>query len=306
MTSRAQVFVPATVGNVGPGFDVLGLAVEGLGDVIDIELVAGPSSVAEVKGRDADAIPRAPSANCAVIAALSLLRRIGDRRGVVLRLERALPVSGGLGSSAAASVGGAYAAALASGLQVGDDLILAAALDGETHVAGRHLDNIAPAYFGGLTIILGTDPPDVLKAEIKGSWWLTLVSPATRLPTKKARSVLPDPIDRKIFTAQLGFTAGLVTAFATGDSAAMRRSLHDAYAEPLRAPLIQGFSTVKAAALAAGALGCSISGAGPTLFAISTCDADAQAAALAMCKAFTPIAAVSHVGRLATRGARRV
>lgn len=300
----ATVFVPATIGNVGPGFDVLGLAVDGLGDIIQVELTSDKSAIASITGRDAEAIPTNPEDNCASVAALSMLRRMNDPRHVIVRLERRLPMSGGLGSSAASSVGGAYAAAIASGNPLDTNMILAAALDGEARVAGRHLDNIAPAFFGGLTVVLGTDPPIVSRAPIQGDWWISLVSPAMRLATKTARAVLPETVERSVFIRQMGYVAGLVTAFANGDPQMMRQSLIDLYAEPLRSPLIKNFVDVKAAALRCGAIGCSISGAGPTVFAISDRETTAKAVATAMASAFAPMASTVHVGQVSLQGAR--
>lgn len=305
-----NVFVPATIGNVGPGFDVLGLAVDGLGDIVSAKLVDGPSRIVAVTGRDANLVPLDPRTNCAAIAAHSLLRRLHDGRGIELSFHRQLPISGGLGSSAAASVGGAYAAALATGKDVATDLILTAALDGEASVAGRHLDNIAPAFFGGLCVVLNSDPPDVARVAISdpknGSWWLTLVSPDTKLSTKHARSVLPETVDRHLFVQQMSRTAGLVTALAQGDEGLARRSLVDLFAEPRRAPLIPSFDNVKSAALAAGALGCSISGAGPTVFALSSTESVARLVAAKMIAAFSPLKADAHVGKVATQGARAI
>ncbi len=301
--SQATVFVPATVANIGPGFDVLGLAVEGLGDKVTIELTTGESRVVSVTGRDADVVPNDPTKNCAVVAALSLLTRIGDHRGVLLTLERMLPVSGGLGASAAASVGGAMAAVLASGKNVGTDVIFAAALDGEESVAGRHLDNIAPCVLGGVSVVLGTDPPSASRVPVKGEWWVAVVSPDMKLPTKKARGVLPQLVTQQDFVAAMAYSCSLVTAFAAGDFDLARRALVDVYAEPRRSGLIPGFPAVKAAALKAGALGCSISGAGPSVFALAASQQDARIAAEAMQRAFAPMAATMHVGRIAQRGA---
>lgn len=304
---KARVFVPASVGNVGPGFDVLGLAVDGLGDVIEVEIVDGPSRVANVTGRDADAVPRDAKANCAVIAAEAMLARLGmSGRGVSLSIERALPISGGLGSSAAASVGGALAVAKAAGKDVSHDRIMLAALEGEAKVAGRHLDNIAPCVFGGLCLVREVQPADVVSLKIAGEWWVTLVTPNMKLATKTARGVLPENVTRSLLVQQMANTAGVVAAFTMGDHALMRRSLHDLLAEPSRASLIPHFTDVKAAALGAGALGCSISGAGPSIFAISDRERTARHAGDAMVSAFGSVGAAFHVGKPSQKGAHQV
>lgn len=302
---KASVFVPATIGNVGPGFDVLGLAFEGLGDTITVQLVDGESRVETVTGRDAKDIPRDPKANCAVVAALDMLKRLGSKQGVAVGIDRQLPLSGGLGGSAAASVGGALAAVYASGKNVSQQIVMAAALSAEAMVAGRHLDNIAPCLMGGLTMVLDTDKLDVVQLPIKGAWWLTVVTPAQRLATIAARSVLPEQVARPLFVQQMANTAGVVAAFATGDHELMRRALADVFAEPRRAPLIEGFKDAKEAAREAGALGSSISGAGPTCFAVSADEKTAERVGRAMASAF-PQGATVAVGRPATEGARQV
>lgn len=314
--SAVRVFVPGSIGNVGPGFDMLGLAVDGIGDAVTLELTQGPSAIGSVSGRDAELIPRDPAKNCAVIAAESYLRRAAVSGNPVVAFERRLPLSGGLGSSAAASVAGAFAAAVVSGGLAGPTVatassevrrwILEAALDGEEAVAGRHLDNIAPCLLGGLCLARGTSPVDAVQLQVRGSWWLTVVSPRLRLATKDARAVLPTTVERKLFIEQMANTAGVIAAFAAGDAALMRRSLHDHFAEPRRAPLIQNFDRVKTSALDAGALGCSISGAGPTIFALSSDLAAAQASAEAMRAAFAPVGSEAHVGLVDQVGARVV
>lgn len=304
--ASATVFVPGSIGNVGPGFDVLGLAIDGLGDQVKVELADGPSAVISVTGRDAALVPIDPKSNCAVIAANSLLARRGDPRGARVSIDRSLPLAGGLGASAAASVGGALAAALALGGNISEEQILLAALAGEEAVAGRHLDNIAPSLLGGLAVVISTDPPFVTKAKLSGEWWISVVTPAQRLATKKARSVLPTLVTQADFVAQMAYTSGLITAFAKGDYDLARRSLCDLYAEPRRAHLIPAFPEVKAAALAAGALGCSISGAGPSIFALCASEKSAQTAASAMRQAFWPIEATIFSGRVSERGAYRL
>lgn len=305
--NTATVFVPATVGNVGPGFDVLGLAVEGLGDKITVTIIDGPSKVSAVTGRDADLVPRDAKSNCAVIAAEAMLAKLGlTGKGVDIAIERGLPIAGGLGSSAAASVGGALGVVHASGKTVGTDIVLRAALEGEAKVAGRHLDNIAPVLYGRLCLVREVEPPDVIVLPIRGEWWVTLVSPKIKLATKTARGVLPESVSRTLLVQQMANTCGVLTAFASGDHALMRRSLQDLLAEPKRAHLIPHFHDVKSGALGAGALGCSISGAGPTVFALSDRERTARHAGEAMVSAFADIGAVVHVGRPASRGAHPV
>jgi homoserine kinase len=173
-----------------------------------------------------------------------------------------------MGGSAASSVAGAYAAALAFGIDASPIDIMHAALEGEMFVSGRHLDNIAPITLGGLVLTRSIDPIDVIPLPVPQSWQAVLLTPSVRIETKKARAILPEQWDRGSWIQQMANTAALIAAFATSDGALARRALDDHYAEPRRAPMIPRFAEVKRAALDAGAYGCSISGSGPTIFAI--------------------------------------
>lgn len=302
--TRASVFVPGSIGNVGPGFDVLGLALDGIGDTVTLELGAGGDETVDVRGVHADRIPADPAKNTASIAARSLLRAKGRREGFHVTIEKQLPLAGGMGGSAASSVGGAYAAATILGCQNDTQAILAAALDGEGAVAGRHLDNIGPSLLGGLVCVVTNEPPDVVRLPLAEGWWLALVTPFMAVETKDARRVLPGMVDRATFVAQMASTTATAHAFASGDADLMRRALVDRFAEPRRAALIPGFVAARGAALDEGALACTISGAGPTLFAVSRRESVALAAAGAMQLAFAPLGSSAHVMRAGVTGAR--
>jgi homoserine kinase len=306
MSARSvNVFAPGSIGNVGPGFDVLGLAVDGIGDTVQLELGGETDAITGIGGRDANLIPREPERNCATIAARAMLDLCGAaKERFRLSIGKGLPVSGGLGGSAASSVAGALAAAMALDHRVSAAQIMAAALVGEAAVAGRHLDNIAPCVLGGLALVRSTDPPDVAALQVKDHWWVALVTPDVRVETRAARELLPEQWDRKGWVQQMANTAALVHAFATGDGDLLRRALDDLYAEPRRAVLIPRFAEVKAAALSHGSFGCSISGSGPTVFAIAAGLADARTCANAMQKAFGTVKSAAHVGRIAVEGAR--
>lgn len=300
--TTATAFAPGSIGNVGPGFDVLGLAVDGIGDRVSVELTRGASRVDDVTGRDADLVPRDAERNCAAIAANAYLRPFGYR--AIVKIEKGLALAGGMGGSAASSAAGAYAAALALGQSPDLREIIAAALEGESAVAGRHLDNIAPSVVGGLALSRSVDPIDVIKLPVAADWWIALVTPRVRIQTKDARALLPDVASSAIWIQQMANTTALAHAFAIADGELLRRALDDRFAEPLRAPLIPRFYDVKRAALEAGAFGCSISGSGPTLFAIAADATAAQRCADAMSRAFGEVAS-THVGAIAKEGARR-
>jgi homoserine kinase len=324
--AAAAAFAPGSIGNVGPGFDVLGLAIDGIGDTVTVGFApAGPSRIGTIAGRDAEQVPRDPAANCAAIAAREYLRRRAIAGEVVVSVDKGLPLSGGLGGSAASSVAGAIAAnllavALAAAATPRDDSadsgdllpppsvvnedLLASALAGERIVAGAHLDNIGPSLFGGLTLARCVDPIDVVALSIAADWWLALWTPRLRIETRSARALLDATSERATWVQQMANTAALVHAFAHGDGALLGRALDDRYAEPRRAALIPRFFAVKTAARIAGAFGGSISGAGPTVFAIAPDEPTARAVAEAMQRA-GEVESTTHVGAIARQGARR-
>lgn len=302
---RATAFAPGSVGNVGPGFDVLGLALEGCGDRVTVELTGSEPRIVSVTGWDAHMIPLDPDANVAMIAARAWLRDAEVDAHPAVSIEKGLPLSGGLGGSAASSVAGAVAAAAAAGISASGDSIMKAALEGESLVSGPHLDNIAPSVLGGLALVRSVDPLDVVSLPVKEDWHVALVTPHVRIETKSARALLPESLPRAQWIAQMANTASMVHAFASGDSALMKRALVDLYAEPARASLIPRFPEIKAAALENGAFGCSISGSGPTVFAL-VLEQDAQRCVDAMAAAAGEIGCDRIVSPIARQGARVV
>jgi homoserine kinase len=182
---------------------------------------------------------------------------------------------------------------------------MAAALEGEVVVSGRHLDNIAPITLGGLVLSRSMDPIEVVRLSVPQGWSVALVTPRVRVETKQARSILPEMWERAQWIQQMANTAALIAAFNTGDGLLARRALDDLYAEPRRAPMIPGFLNVKRAALESGAFGCSISGSGPTIFALVDDRIGARCLA-AMREALRNIDHDARIAPIATVGARQV
>ena len=295
---RATVFAPGSVGNVGPGFDILGLAIDGIGDRVTVEV--GKSGPVIVRGRDAQLVPTDPEKNAAAIAA----RAMTDQP-LQVTIDKGLPVAAGLGGSAACSVAGAYAAAIACEITTTPSSIMLAALQGEIAVSGRHLDNIAPITLGGLALSRSIDPIDVIALKAPENWSIALVTPNVRIETKKARAILPEKWEREFWIQQMANATALAIAFMTADGALVRRSLDDLYAEPRRAAMIPHFAEVKRAALNGGAFGCSISGSGPTIFAICETSKAAHCAE-AMRKAMRDVQCEVRVSGIAHQGAHPV
>ncbi len=268
--SSVRVFVPGSIGNVGPGLDILGLAVRGPGDTVRAERIAGGR--VEIRDPGHPDLPKAASHHASAIAARAAIRLAGQtgRVGMAIWLDKGLPLSGGQGGSAASAVAGAVAANVLMGSPLGADGLLAAALAAESKVAGRHLDNIAPALLGGLVLIRALDPLDVVCLPAPTRMHIVLAKPDYRFATKMGRALLPNDISRATALHQAATVAAMVAAAYRNDLPLFGRSIDDRIAEPARAPALPGFLAAKRAALRAGALGCSISGGGPTLFAITS------------------------------------
>jgi homoserine kinase len=285
-----RVFAPATVANLGPGFDVLGLAVAGPGDVVTARRSA-TRGIRLVAVRGAEGLPTDAATNTAGIAAKAVLARSGLDAGIDLELDKGLPSGSGLGSSATS----AAAAALAVNLVLGSPLrkaeLLEPCLEAEAAVSGRHGDNVAPALLGGIVLVRSLDPPDLIRLPAFPGLHVAVVTPDLHLATREARAALPDRVPLADLVATTANLAGLVTALHSGDAALLSRSMHDPVVTPARIGLIPGAADALDAARDAGALGASISGAGPSLFALCRSERSAAGAAEAMERAF---AAAGH------------
>jgi homoserine kinase len=264
-------FAPGSIGNVGPGLDVLGLAVAGDGDAVRAEWLSEPGIRILDPGHPE--LPSEPERHTAGLAARVVLDRSGagraDGRGVGLTVRKGLPLSGGQGGSAASAVAGAVAMNALLGEPLGPIELIEACLDAEEAVAGRHADNIAPSLLGGLVLIRSMDPLDVLRLPVPAELHVVLAYPEQRMRTAEARTMLPDQVTLAVALHQAAQVAAMVAAFALDDYELLGRAVDDRIAEPARAGLLPGFAEAKAAALAAGALGSSISGSGPTAFALA-------------------------------------
>jgi homoserine kinase len=265
---------------------VLGLALAGGGDRVLAEHGRGPGIVIGDPGHPN--LPTDPDRHAAGLAARAVLRRLGaEATGVVLRVTKGLPLAGGQGGSAASAVAGAGAVNALLGGSLTPLELIEAALEAETALAGRHADNIAPAVLGGLVLVRGLDPVDVIRLPVPAGLHVALVHPHMTLRTADGRAALPDSVSRAVLVHQTAQVGAFVAAACLGDLALLGRALDDRVAEPARAPLLPGFAEARRAALAAGALGCSISGSGPTAFALAGDTETAGRVAEAMRSAYT-------------------
>jgi homoserine kinase len=286
MLEEVTAFAPATVSNLGPGFDILGLALSGPGDTVTARRVPGQGvRIARVEG-DGGILPREAERNTAGIAAAATLRRAGVAVGVELEIRKGMPVGSGLGSSAASAAAAAYAVNLLVGSPLRKRELVEPCLDAEAAVSGRHADNVAPSLLGGLVLVRSVDPLDVLRLPVPEGLRVVVVTPAFDLPTRVARAALPERVPLAALVRNSANLAALVAACHSGDLALLRRALVDEVVAPVRAALIPGCDAVMSAALEAGALGSSISGAGPSVFALCHSARAAEDAAEAMRAAF--------------------
>lgn len=305
---RVTAFAPASVGNVGPGLDILGMAVEGPGDTVMAEWSDAPGITVLEPGHPE--LPREAERHTSALAARAVVDRIGPGalrgRGIGLRVTKGLPLSGGQGGSAASAVAGAVAVNALLGAPLKAASLIDACLAAEETVAGRHADNIAPALLGGIVLIRSMDPIDLVRLPVPEELYVALVRPEQRMRTADARTVLPKDVSRTVALHQAAQVAAMVAALALGDYALLGRAIDDRIAEPARAGLLPGFAEAKAAALAAGALGSSISGSGPTAFALARGRESAERVGAAMRDAYGRRGQPAEVlvGRVDQRGAR--
>ena len=276
------VFAPATVSNVACGFDVLGFALEAPGDEVTARLVDGGVRIDSITG-DGGRLPREAARNTAGVAARALLTALGERRGVALTIRKGLPLASGLGGSAASAAAAAVAVDALLGAKSPVETLVACALEGERLGAGSaHADNIAPSICGGLVLVRRPSPPDIVRLPVPPGLTAVVVHPDLEIETARARALLGDTVPLADAIQQWANVGALVDGLHRGDFALMARALEDVVAEPRRAPLIPGLAAIKRAAVDAGALGCSISGSGPSLFALCQGRASADAVAVAM------------------------
>jgi homoserine kinase len=299
------VYAPGSVSNLGPGFDCLGIAFTGRGDLVTIRRT-GRAGVRVTAVSD-PRIPLDAELNTAAIAAAAVLARAGEEAGLELTIEKGLPLAAGMGGSAASAVAGAVAADAVLGSHLGRMDLLAAALEAEAVVSGRHADNVAPSLLGGAVLVVGLEPLHVTPLRVHPDLLLALVTPAYTVATARARAVLPAQVPRAEAVRQAARLAGLVAGLEHGDADLIRRAMVDAIAEPARASLHPGYAEARAAGLEAGALGVAVSGAGPTVVAVVRAAESARVCA-AMTAAYERrgMAAAAHAAEVDGLGARVV
>jgi len=290
MTStRATAFAPASVGNIGVGFDLLGHSLAGPGDRATVSRIEAPDvRILAIEGdvEGATQLPLEAAANTAGRALMELRERHGLAHGFELTLHKGIALGSGLGGSAASCVAALVAANAVLDAPLSRDALYRLALVGESVASGSvHGDNVAPMLFGGVVLATATQAIPLQAPDL----WCAAVHPHFVLETRRARAALAEPYPLSQFVRQSEHLALFLTGLARGDRALIAQGLRDVLVEPRRAALIPGFAAVQAAAMDHGALGASISGAGPTVFGWFDTQAQAQRAAAAMQDAFAGV-----------------
>ena len=302
-----KAFAPASIGNVSCGFDVLGLAVNEPGDEVLLTLNDSNNvRIKSIEGGDGK-LPYQVDKNTASVAVLAYLKSIGSSHGVDITLYKNLPLGSGMGSSAASAVASVVAINHLMGEPLKREQLLPFVMEAERVACGSaHPDNAAPSLLGGLILARSVDPLDIVRIPTPKDLMCVMVHPQIEVRTKDARQVLKSSIPLKDGITQWANTAALVAGMMKEDYELIGRSLVDVVAEPLRSVLIPGFDQIKKAAIENGALGCGISGSGPTIFCLCKGIDNAQQAAIAIQEKFNSmnLRNESYVSPVNNQGAR--
>lgn len=287
MSGAVSAFAPASVGNIGVGFDLLGHAVDGPRDIATVRRIDAPAVRIDSIDGDIAGVERLPleaARNTAGGALLALRDALDLPFGFALSLHKGIPLGSGLGGSAASCVAALVAANALLDAPLPREALYRFALDGEVLSSGsRHGDNVAPMLLGGVTVATASR---ALRIEVPPWLHAVVVHPDQVLETRRSRAVLAEPYRLPDLVQQTAHLAQFLLGLQRGDAELIRDGLRDVLVEPRRAPLIPGFAAVKAAALDHGALGSSISGGGPSVFAWFASREQAERAAPAMREGF--------------------
>ncbi|UBM61684.1 homoserine kinase [Candidatus Sulfidibacterium hydrothermale] len=262
------IFSPATVANVSCAFDVMGFAVENAGDRMIFRKTKEKG--VRLRMKNFRELPVEPEKNVAGVVALAMLKKADPDFGISIEMEKGILPGSGMGSSGASAGGAAFGVNQLLGEPFDQNELIGFAMLGEALASGvAHADNVAPNLFGGFALVRSTHPLDVIPLPVPDGLSVSLIHPLIEVKTQNARNILKKSILLKDAVTQWGNVAALTAGLFTGDFELIARSMHDGIVEPVRSMLIPKFDELKQAALNAGALGCSISGSGPSVFALS-------------------------------------
>lgn len=300
---QIKIFSPATIANISCGFDVLGVALDSVGDEMVIRKVLEKGiRITKLVGQN---LPLQTEKNVAGVAGMALLAESDYEGGFEIEIYKKIKAGSGIGSSAASSAGAVWGMNQLLGAPFSTSKLVEFAMEGERLASGvAHADNVAPALFGGFTLVRSYEPLDIIPINSPSELYATVIHPQIEVKTSDSRKILKTNITLKDGIRQWGNLGGLIAGLFTEDYDLIGRSLVDHIVEPIRSILIPGFDDVKVNSMAAGALGCGISGSGPSIFAFSKGEAIAQAVALAMKNVYQNIGIDYdiHVSKINSKG----
>ena len=268
MSNSIKIFSPATVANVGCGYDVLGFCLDSIGDEMIIRQTDEIGiKITDIQGFD---LPYDINENVAGVSAMAMYDHAKPSCGFEIEINKKIKPGSGVGSSAASAVGSVFGMNELLGRPYNKTELTAFAMKGEALASKcEHADNLAPAIFGGFTLVKSVNPLKILEIPTPTDLYATIIHPQIEIKTAEARAILPKEIPMQLAITQWANMGSLIHGLHTNDYELIKSALKDVVVEPYRSQLIPSFDEVKAAALSAGALGCSISGSGPSLFMLS-------------------------------------
>jgi homoserine kinase len=305
---RIKVFAPATVANVSCGFDVVGLAIDGTGDVMEFAYSPTPGiQIQEVKGAS---LSLDPLQNVAGVAIQALLDAYGKPEvGIQVWIQKNIQPGSGIGSSAASAAGAVVGANILLGNPFNLIDLIPFAMEGERLACGTpHADNVAPAILGGFTLVRSYQPLDVIRLHTPNDLWVTVIHPQIEVKTADARAILKQQVPLRDAIRQWGNVGAFVAALYEENYDLLSRSLEDVIVEPTRSILIPAFQELKLKCIEVGALGGGISGSGPSVFMLSKGAETAKCVAEKMRVIYEPLGVPFHIhcGKVSTQGVRAI
>lgn len=306
MKKNVRVFAPGTVANMGCGFDVMGMALNGAGDILSVSVSEGDGLT--IENRSDVELPSDIDKNVITPAVRALMEEFGEPRMVEVVVENKISPGSGIGSSAASSAAAVYALNEALGCPFSPEKLVEFAMEGEKLISGGtpHADNVGPAILGGVVLMRGYEPLDIVRLPVPDNFFCSVVHPDIMVSTKDARAVLPKDISLRLAVKQWGNVAGLVAGLALKDVYLIGRAMVDSVIEPHRKQFIPEFDKLRKDVLAVGALSVNISGSGPSVFAVSPDMETAGKVGEVMNRHFAQLGIASdiYVGTVSNQGAR--
>lgn len=302
-----KVFCPATIANVSCGFDVLGLALDSVGDEMTVRKIPEKGiRISKIVGQE---LPLEAEKNVAGVAGLALLDKSDYEGGFEVEIDKRIKPGSGIGSSAASSAGAVWAMNELLGRPFSKLELVQFAMKGEKLASDvAHADNVAPAIYGGFTLVRSYEPLDIVPIPTPSELYATVIHPQIEIKTSDSRKILKTTISMQQSIQQWGNLGGLIAGLFQDDYDLIGRSLHDHIVEPIRSILIPAFDDIKANALSAGALGSGISGSGPSIFALSKGEAMAKKVAQSMQETYQSIGIDFdiHISKVNSQGVKKI